>query len=213
MSSGIEIRAAKDNERGKVLEFLERNFFNEEPINKSYPSDDHSVEGEFLLSCLSHGNIILAIDSFNNQIAGLACFGEITKFYAQEGWDESEITTNRTWRDILKFMSHIEMKANVCERFAVPKALHLHCVTADKKYRGKGIGKLLFNECFKVAKSRHLHLVSADCTSIYSIHIAEILGMECVSTVTYDEYHEKLGYEIFKPIPPHFEIKTFIKRI
>lgn len=171
------------------------------------------MEEDFFLSLLPGGNIIFAIDSSNNSIAGLASFGEITKNYSQESWDESETTTNQKWRDILKFMSHIESKSNVCERFCVTEALHLHGVSVDKKYRGRSIGKRLFNECFNVAKSRNYQLVSADCTSVYSIHIAENVGMKLVSTVTYDEYNNKIGDKIFSPIKPHTEIKSFVKRI
>jgi ribosomal protein S18 acetylase RimI-like enzyme len=171
------------------------------------------MEEEFILSLLPQGNIIFAIDSSNNHIAGLASFGKITKNYSRESWNESETTTNRKWRDILKFMSHIESKSNVCERFGVTQALHLHGVTVDKAYRGRSIGKRLFIECFDIAKGRNYQLVSADCTSVYSIHIAKSVGMELVSTVTYDEYHEKVGEKIFTPIEPHTEIKSFVKRI
>jgi ribosomal protein S18 acetylase RimI-like enzyme len=171
------------------------------------------MEEDFILSLLPDGNIIFAIDSSNYHIAGLASFGEITKTYSQESWDESETTSNQKWRDILKFMSHIESKSNVCERFGVTEALHLHGVTVDKKYRGRSIGKLLFNECFNIAKGRNYQLVSADCTSIYSIRIAQLVGMELVSTVTFDEYHDKIGDKIFSPVIPHTEIKSFVKRI
>lgn len=213
MSSEITFRTATDSEHDKVLQFLRQHFFPEEPINNAYPLKDDSMEEEFILSLLPLGNIILAIDSNDEQIAGLAMFGEISKSYSQESWEESETTTNRKWRDILKFMSHIESKASVCERFGVTTALHLHGVTVDKTYRGRAVGKKLFNECFNIAKSRNYRLVSADCSSVYSVHIAEAVGMECVSTTTYDEYHEKVGDKIFNPIQPHVEIKTFVKKI
>lgn len=213
MNGEIIFETANESEHDNVLQFLRQHFFSEEPINNAYPIKDDSMEEEFILSLLPVGNIILAIDSDNKQIAGLASFGEISKSYSQESWDESEATTNRKWRDILKFMSHIESKANVCERFGVTEAIHLHGVTVDKRYRGRAIGKSLFNECFRIAKNRNYRLVSADCSSIYSIHIAESVAMECVSTVTYDEYHEKIGDKIFNPIHPHVEIKTFVKKI
>lgn len=104
-------------------------------------------------------------------------------------------------------------KSDICVRFNVPEALHIHGVTVDKKYRGRALGEKLFTECFKVAKDRHYQIVSADCSSIYSIHIAGKLNMEHVSTVTYDEYHETIGIKVFNPIPPHTEIQSFIKRI
>jgi ribosomal protein S18 acetylase RimI-like enzyme len=214
MNCEINFRIANPTEHDKVLRFLREHFFTEEPINRAYPSVDDSMEEKFLLSLLPDGNIILAIDAANNdEIAGMACIGEITKNYSNESWIESEATTNIKWRDILKFMSHIEAKSRVCERYDVSKAVHLHGVTVNKKYRGMSLGKKLFEECFSVAKMRNYKLVSADCTSVYSTHIAESLGMEFVSLVTYDEYHDKIGYKLFNPIQPHTEIKTFVKKI
>lgn len=214
MNSEITFRTANESEHDVVLQFLREHFFSEEPINNAYPIRDESMEEDFILSLLPEGNIIFAIDpSSNNRIAGLASFGEITTSYAQETWELSETTTNRKWKDILKFMAHIEAKSNVCRRFGVTVALHLHGVAVDKEYRGRAIGRRLFNKCFDIAASRGLLIVSADCSSIFSIGIAQEVGMECVSRVTYDEYHEKIGERIFFPIAPHHEIKTFVKKI
>lgn len=214
MNSEITFRTASESERDVVLRFLREHFFAEEPINNAYPIKDESMEEEFILSLLPDGGVIFAVDSASDdRIAGLATFGEITTNYPQETWDLSETTKNRKWKDVLKFMAHIDTKSDVCRRFGVTAALHLHGVTVDKEYRGRAIGKMLFNKCFAVAASRGFGIVSADCTSVHSIRIAEAVGMECVSTVTYDEYHEKIGEQIFQPIAPHHEIKTFVKKL
>lgn len=215
MNCEIKFRIANVAEDDKVLHFLRQHFFAEEPINRAYPFTDDSMEEEFLLSLLPLGNIILAIDASStpDAIAGLACIGEITKNYSQESWQESETTTNVKWRDILKFMSHIESKSSVCERYGVDKAIHLHGVTVDKRYRGQSLGKRLFQECFRIAKERGYQLVSGDCSSIYSIKIAESLGMEFVSKVTFDEYHEKIGCKLFNLTDEYVEIKTFVMKL
>lgn len=227
----IVFRLATVSEHDKVLQFLRQHFFTEEPINNAYPIKDESMEEKFILSLLAadepEGDIILAIDSSstlnssnndvhldnNDKIVGMLAFGKITRTYSQESLDESETTTNLKWKDILKFMSYIESKSNVCERFDVDEALHIHSTAVDKEYRGRAIGKLLFAECFRIAKERHFRLVSAECTSVYSVRIAESLGMRHVSTVTYDEYNEKIGFKMFNPIAPHYEIKSFVKQL
>lgn len=219
-SSGIAFRLATPSEHETVLQFLRQHFFTEEPINNAYPIKDESMEEKFILSLLTGeepgGGIILAIDvniDNGDKIAGMLAFGRITRTYAQESWDESESTTNLKWKDILKFMSYIERKSNVCERFDVNEALHIHSTAVDSECRGRAIGKLLFAECFRIARDRNFRLVSAECTSVYSVRIAEQLGMRHVSTVTYDEYNEKIGCKMFTPIAPHFEIKSFVKQV
>lgn len=222
-SSKIVFRLATLSEHDRVLQFLRQHFFNEEPINNAYPIKDESMEEEFILSLLTAdeprgGGIILAIDSNDDKkrcdrIVGLLAYGRITRSYAKESWDESETTTNLKWKDILKFMSYIESKSNVCERFDVDEALHIHSTAVDSECRGRAIGKLLFAECFRIARDQNFRLVSAECTSVYSVRIAESLGMRHVSTVTYDEYNRRIGYEMFTPIAPHYEIKSFVKQV
>lgn len=108
MKLEIKFRVAEVSDYDNVLEFLRLNFFSEEPINNAYPVKDESCEEEFIMSLLPEGNIILALDASDDNLAGLASFGTITRNYAKETWEESEQTTNKKWRDILKFMNHIE---------------------------------------------------------------------------------------------------------
>lgn len=215
MNSEIIFRVATESDIDKITEFQRKNFFFEEPINKAYQSTtkDISMENKFVLSLVPDGNVIFGIDSFNDRIAGIVSFGEITRNYSKESWEESETTTDPTWRDILKFMSYIEAKSNCCERLKVPASLHIHSVAIDHDYRGRSLGKKLFEKVFEVARDRKYQLVDAECTSVYSSRIAESLGMELIATTTYKEYNEKIGKKMFIPTPPNTDIRSFVKRI
>ena len=86
-------------------------------------------------------------------------------------------------------------------------------VAVHSKYQNQGIAKKLFEFSFELAKERNLKVVFADCTNIYTSKIAEKIGMEVVSNVTFDEYNKYLGTNLFASRPPHNAIRTFVKKI
>lgn len=86
-------------------------------------------------------------------------------------------------------------------------------VAVHSDYQNQGIAKRLFESCFQLAKQRNLKVVCADCTNFYTSKIAEKIGMQLVSTVTFDEYNKYLGTNLFASCPPHTAIKTFVKKI
>lgn len=212
-TSELIYRTAELKDHGRVLKFLQDYFFPEECINGSHPIHDDSMEEEFAMSLLPEGNMVMALDKHSEEFAGLLMFGPITENYSKESWEEGNETTNRKWREILHFMSNLESKADICRRYNVEEALHLHGVAVSKQFRGQGIGLKLFEECFRQAKLRNIGIVSADCTSQFSVGIAEKVGMELASTYSYEEYHKKINEIIFTKAKPNGEIKTFVKRI
>lgn len=137
MNLEIKFRVAEVSDYDNVLEFLRLNFFSEEPINNAYPVKDESCEEEFIMSLLPEGNIILALDATDDNLAGLASVGTITRNYAKESWEESEQTTNKKWRDILKFMNHIERyefeHRDFIIRFFRKMNLYMHIIWIYKK--------------------------------------------------------------------------------
>lgn len=212
-TSELIYRGAELKDHDVVLKFLQDFFFPEECINIAHPIKDDTMEELFAMSLLPEGNMVMALDKDSGEFAGLLFFGTITEDYSKESREEGEDTSNRKWREVLYFMSNLEAKADICRKYKVEVALHLHGVAVSKQFRGQGIGEKLFEECFRQAKQKQIKVVSADCTSPYSVRIAEKLGMELASTFSFDDYHNSVGETIFTKAKPQGEVKTFIKRI
>ena len=83
----------------------------------------------------------------------------------------------------------------------------------DIEYQNQGIARRLFERSLDLAKEKGFTLVAVDCTSLYTIKIAQKLKMKCISSITFDEYNEMIGERMFIAQEPHTIIKTFIKRI
>lgn len=209
----ISIQVAKSSDYDSILDFIRQHYYQEEPITISHPEKGHTADDEkFTMSHIGHNSTLMAIDNETNKIVGVLIAGPIEHGDAEEMLRDAE-KSSKKWGDIQKLLAYIEMKANVLDKFNLNRALHCHALSAHQDYRGNGIGQRLFEEWFIIAQKLNYKLVSTDCTSIFTAKIAERCGMMCVSTVTYDEYNESIGKQLFVPKAPNFDIKTFVKGI
>lgn len=214
MAKAISFRVAGSSDHDAVLEFLRQYYYTEEPITISHPEAGHTKDDEeFTMSHIKNESVLIATDDETGTIAGALVAGPIEPGDADAMEEAAKTTETVKWRDISLLLAYIEKKADVLHRFGLPRALHVHALGVHHGYRGQRIGEKLFDSCFENAKRLNYSMVTTDCTSVYSIKIAERLGMECVSLVTYDEYNQKIGKHLFQPHQPNVEIRTFIKRI
>lgn len=213
MSIDISFRIAKSDDYKNILELLREHYYKEEPITVSHIEPGHTKDDEeFTMSHIVHETVLIALDAKNDKIIGAFVAGPIEVGDAEKMLQESE-KSEKKWGDIQKLLAYIETKANVLGKFNVEKSLHCHVLAVHRDYRGNKIGQKLFKNSFEIAKKLNYKILSADCTSIFSMKVAEQVGMECVSTVTYDEYNKVIGRELFMTHPPNTEIKTFVKRL
>jgi len=216
----IYIRAASKSEVSCIPDFLINHFDKDNPLIQSYiyPQDDNPESIEFTFDeAVAEGNVLMAFETSTNILVGVLIARIIdSKSEAANQVSEGLIAKeniNQKFDDIVNFLNFVTAKANVCQRFKVDQHFHIGIVGVHQNYRKQNIAKRLFESGIDLARSRNFKLVSVDCVNIYSSKVAERLGMECASTVTYDEYSDYLGKRLFVPIPPHDEIKSFIKKI
>lgn len=213
--SDIIYRIAKECDRDNVLDFLRIHYYPQEPITiGNLPKHQDSADEEFSVSVISHGASVIAVDLMkNDRIVGVILAGPIEPAEADLMLEEAKQceNDNKKWSEILLLLAYLEKNANIYERYNIKKALHIHVLGVDSQYRGKSIGAHLMQKCFDVGKQLGYPLVSVDCTSIFSIRIAEKIQMECIQTLPYKDYTDKNGRQLFNPPSPHTQIKTFAK--
>lgn len=214
-TSKILIRVVKEEEQDLVMDLLREAYYREEPLTVSHPTPGYTKDDEefTVITNFKHGTCLVAVDEENGKIAGALAAGPVDHDSADELIEAAKTTATEKWRDISLFLAFIEKKADMFGRFDIPNAIHIQALGVHRDYRGQRIGERLFKFCFENARKLNYPLVSADCTSIYSMKIAERCGMEHVSSVTYDEYNKSIGRELFKPVEPNLVIKTFVKHL
>lgn len=214
--NSIVYRIATANDRDNILEFLREHYYPEEPItNGNEPRRQDSADEEFILSVISDGASIVAIDSVNNgKIIGALMAGHIETNESElilAAAKKFELNNNRKWSEILLLVGHISQCAKICQRYNVNKSLQIHAISVDAAYRGKSIGTNLMKMCFNVGKSLEFPIVSIDCTSVFSIKMAEKLDMDCVNVQAFKDFKDNNGRQIFNPPLPNTHIKSFVK--
>jgi GNAT superfamily N-acetyltransferase len=213
MAKSISIRVATKSDYDDVIGLLREYYYKEEPITISHPEPGHTKDDEaFTMGFFDTESILIATDDETGTVVGALNAGPIMPGDADLMVEEAKTATTKKWREIMLLLAYLEKKADVLQRLQIPKALHIHALGVHREFRGQRIGEKLFNFCFDNAKRLHYPMVTTDCTSIYSIALAERCGMERISSVTYDEYNKSIGEDLYQPKAPNFEIITFVKK-
>lgn len=215
----VYIRAAKEVESDDIDDFLEEHFSSGNPMELAYVHTKKREKMEqkkdhdgFIKKSIAKNNVLVAIDDSSNALVGVL-IGNLLESRKKEELNTSTDIHCKARDDIDKFLAYISAKSNVIQRFNIERLFEIFIVSVHKNYRKQNIARKLFESGFDLAWKKQLEYVSVDCTSVYSSRIAESLVMECVSSVSYDEYNNYLGERLFVPILPHLDIKTFVKKI
>lgn len=205
-------RIANASDTEIILEFLRLHFYPYEPLTNSHRERldfDPEQDEKFTVTCIDSGTTILALDE-QHKLAGVLLSGSIERDHGQEAVD---FPTKRKWADIWNLLAFVESKADVCNRYDVPKTLHMHILSVASHWRGYSIGMKMMAKCMDVGKELGYLVASIDCTSIYSIKLAQKLDMDCVNTVIYEDYKDADGVQIFQPPKGEKYLKSFCKKL
>lgn len=211
MTKKFSIRVADVKDNVNILEFIREHFYKEEPFTTSYVEPEQTWDDEeFTLSHIADKTVLIACDA-HSKIAGVLIAFPNHQGDAEKVLKSAEIHGTKKFCDLQKFLIYIEKKAGSFEKFNVKKSLHCHALGVHRDYRGNKIGQKLFEKFFDLGKTLNYRLMTVDCTNIFSMKIAEKLGMKMISSVTYEEYNEVIGEKLFYCKEPNVAIKTFAK--
>lgn len=218
ITSDIQIRVIKPQERQQVLDFLRIHYYLEEPLTAgSEPKQQDKEDEEFNMSNIEHGTCIMAVlkgdTNVSEQIVGALMAGPKGPHEAEHLFEEAAGLGPTKWGHTLQFLACVERDANICGRFNVEKVLHVHVMGVDSALRGHNIGGRMVEEVLNVAKRLQYEMVSVDCTSVYSAKIFERMGFKCINIKYYKEYIDETGKQVFKPEAPHECVKTFALKL
>ena len=201
--SEINLVEPTSSDLPRVKEFLRIHFFHKQPMRllNETPEDDDIKQD------LEDASNFYIMALHKTKLVGVLIAGPIeNNSKPPEGFNEK-------WSQILGILQYCEKKADIFRRFNVEKIFFVHVVAVALEHGGQGIGQKLFQKGLELAKDMGYTIVGADCTNYYTSKIAEKLGMECASEVTFDEYHKVLGEEIFEVTAPHTSVKTYVKKV
>ncbi|XP_046824196.1 arylalkylamine N-acetyltransferase 1-like isoform X1 [Vespa crabro] len=215
MDYHIEIITRDDKHR--VLKFLRRFFFRDEPLNQNIaliPEGENStcleLEDYCSKSSLENNLSLMAVSS-TGAIIGVLLNGKLEPCEEDEP-DYIENCENLKFRKILRFLHYIDKRVNV-GKFQDQNILEIRIISVDTNWRGKGIAKALIEKTIEIAKEHNFQAIRVDCTSMFSGKLCERFGFETIDQVKYSDYVDENGKPIFTPAPPHMAANSYIKRL
>ncbi|XP_029157914.1 dopamine N-acetyltransferase-like isoform X2 [Nylanderia fulva] len=220
LDSGMDYhveKITKDNKL-KVLKFLRRFFFRDEPLNHSIqliPEGEDSTCTELEDYC-SHSsfenNLSLMAVTANGTIIGVVLNGKADPPSAEEP-EDIESCKNAKFKKILRLLYYIDKNVNVDGRFRDLNVLEVKIISVDTNWRGKGVGKVLIEKTIEIAKEEGFHYARADCSSFFSGKLCARIGFEAIYKLKYNDYVDEEGKPIFSPALPHTAVVSYIKKL
>ncbi|KAL0106029.1 hypothetical protein PUN28_016032 [Cardiocondyla obscurior] len=217
-SMDYHIEVIKKDDKMKVLKFLRRFFFRDEPLNQSIQlipegEDSTCIELEEYCSNSSlDNNLSLMAVSSSGAVIGVVLNGKMDPPSNEEP-EYIQLCKNAKFKKILRLLHHVDKNVNKDGRFQDANVLEIRIISVDTNWRGKGVAKTLMEKTIEVAKEQEFHYVRADCTSFFSGKLCERIGFHVIHTLNYNEYVDENGKPIFLPLSPHKAAVTYLMKI
>ncbi|XP_070171547.1 arylalkylamine N-acetyltransferase 1 isoform X1 [Polyergus mexicanus] len=212
------IEIINKNDKSRVLKFLRRFFFRDEPLNQSIQlipegEDSTCMELEDYCSYSSfENNLSLMAVTTNGAIIGVLLNGK-TDPPPDEEPEYIKSCKNPKFKKILKLLHHIDKRVNVDGQFQDLNVLEIKIISVDINWRGKGVAKALIGKAIEIAKEQGFHYARADCSSSFSGKLCARIGFDAIYKLDYNDYVDEEGKPIFSPASPHTAVVSYIKKL
>lgn len=217
MGMDYHLEVVTKDDKLRILKFLRRFFFRDEPLNHSIElisdSEDTCLELEEYCSMSSlENNLSLMAVSTSGALVGVLLNGKMDPPSTEE---PEYITTceNPKFKKILKLLHYVDRNVNCDGKFQGLNILEIRIISVDSSWRGKGVAKALIEKSLEIGKEKGFHIARADCSSFFSGKLCASLGFEPIYQLNYADYVDEDGNPIFTPAYPHTAMVSYIKKL
>ncbi|XP_032677783.1 dopamine N-acetyltransferase-like isoform X2 [Odontomachus brunneus] len=212
------IEIINKDDKLKVLKFLRRFFFRDEPLNQCIQlipegEDSTCIELEDYCSTasLENGFSLMAV-SASGAIVGVMLNGKMDPPSNEEP-EYISSCTNPKFKKILRLLHYVDKKVNVGGQFRDLNIMEIRIISVDTNWRGQGIAKALVEKSVEIAKEQGFHYARADCTSLFSAKLCARIGFDAVYKLDYNDYVDEDGKPVFSPALPHTSVMSYMKKL
>lgn len=223
----FEIVRLVQKDKPKVLEFLRKFFYHDEPLNTAVglrPDVRCPTLEEFSLSTFDEGLSVGAVAG-DGTLVGVCINACLTREEDEEGRREWEEKADDVLADVkaledadAKFEQIKRMLSSACAHGDVFKhgpadldrLFDIFILSVDSSWRGKGIATKLLDQSREIAQADGHRLMRIVCSSYVSALIASRMGYRCISRLEYKTVLDRKGQRIFPTEPPHDAVTTYV---
>ncbi|XP_071056094.1 arylalkylamine N-acetyltransferase 1-like [Onthophagus taurus] len=209
--NNFHIKIVPCNEIPKIVDYLLKFYFTDEPLSKclNLTKSPEAVKflKEFCTEALKENVSVLATDK-TGKIAGVSC-----NVILRKNIKHFNFNIDPKIEKIATFVLKTIDEAKVFEKYDdVNEALYIAFMSVHPGFRNQGLAKILLEQSRLLALSLGLKVMRMDCCSLYTAKAAQRFGWECLNEIKYVDYTID-GKQVFKPEEPHKELGIYGIRI
>lgn len=198
----FEVQKVKESEAESIVDFKNRYFHNQYPMEMAAGGHYSTQDTDMIVEAIRNGFVLKVVETNSSTVVGF-----VIGLKSNTGVSGTETDPKR--ENIIEMLKFVEDKAKFIERYNRSRRMHLRTLSVHPDFRGHKVGTKLLKASVVEAKRMDFDILTVNCSNLYSGKIAANVGFELVSTVTFQEYNDHVGKQIFTPVEPHIDIKSY----
>ncbi|XP_070498345.1 arylalkylamine N-acetyltransferase-like 2 [Chironomus tepperi] len=211
----VKFELVKSAEIDPTLQFLAKNYFKEDPlcrslcINTSKEICDGPMQ-VLLKDSLRHGMTIIAREGKENEIVGACINNRNCPWDAQKLEEFAKQVQDGNTKKLLYIWALMSREPKIHQELALNSIFEIAIVAIHHKFICRGIGTELVKRSLDLGRDLNFSYARMDCTSDYSIKIAEKLNMKRLWDVSYKNIFMQDGKTpLVVPEYPHSQAAVY----
>lgn len=186
----LKFDIVKSAEFDQTLQFIAKNFFREDPlcrclcINTSKGRCEGPME-LLIKDSLRHGMTIIARDVNENEIVGACINNRNCPWDAQKLEEFAKQVQDGNTKKLLYIWALMSREPKLHQELELNSIFEIGLLAINNKFSGRGIGTELVKRSLDLGRDLNFSHARMDCTSDYSMKIAEKLNMKRMWDVSY----------------------------
>ncbi|XP_075166940.1 uncharacterized protein LOC142239060 [Haematobia irritans] len=216
----LKSRVILPEDQHRIVQFYLDNFYCYEPV---FSSEPRMVPGPRDLAdigtCIRGGTSIMCYVDNNGggedeeEIVGAFLCTTKTRSYVTGLFEAAAAEGNTKYGHYLRLLGTLHREAAICQRYSVDEIFFTFMAAVAPKWRNKNVLKLLGDETINLATKLGYKVYTADCTSEFSARVAELLGMDRLIVLKYEDFCDANRRPYFVVPLPHLTAKTYALRL
>lgn len=216
MMEKFTIQKVKKSDVDKIVEFKNLHFHGQDPIEMAMPGVKFQTDNaDLIVKAIETGFALKLVEKETGTLVGfmigLPSDGTPRVEHFKKAAENAGDTNTA---HVLNLIGSVQKKADIKGKYPKEmKKVIVRMLSVHPHYRGQKLGQKLAAAGIEEARKLGFDMITGTCSSVFSSKIAANLGMQHISTLTYDEFHESIGRKVFNVVEPHSELKTYVLKL
>lgn len=182
------ISTAKKNDINATLNFIEDNYFREEPLSKSLNITQKSLKGPleiFIKDSITQGMTVIAKGNSSNEIIGVSLNIRCCRFDVGKYADLAKCTTSINTKKLFHIWSMLARESRPHDRTNQMCLFEIKMLAVKKECQRQKLGSELVQKSLELARDLNFMYAVISCTNSYARQIIHKQNMKSLMDVNF----------------------------